>query len=186
MKVESNKLGMALFVASEAFFFSLLILAYLYFQTASGGARVAQHQLDPFTTGAFSLCLIGSSLTIWLAGRSAKQGSNQRAAMWVTVTVLLGIVFLAGQGMEWSRLLGSGVTIAQGLFGTTFFTLTGFHGLHVLIGLLALSIFVGLSFSSHGSAPKPATLEVLSLYWHFVDVVWIVIFSVIYLRLVFA
>jgi heme/copper-type cytochrome/quinol oxidase subunit 3 len=186
MKVESNKLGMALFVASEAFFFSLLILAYLYFQTASGGTRVAHNQLDPLTTGAFSLCLIGSSLTIWLAGRSAKQGSNQRAAMWVILTVLLGLVFLAGQGMEWSRLLGSGVTMAQGLFGTTFFTLTGFHGLHVLIGLLALSIFIGLSFSSHGSAPKPGTLEVLSLYWHFVDVVWIVIFSVIYLRLVFA
>lgn len=186
MKVESNKLGMALFVASEAFFFSLLILAYLYFQTATGGARVAHHQLDPLTTGAFSLCLIGSSLTIWLAGRSARQGSGQRTTMWVTATVLLGIVFLAGQGMEWSRLLGSGVTVAQGLFGTTFFTLTGFHGLHVLIGLLALSTFVGLTITSPESPPKPATLEVLSLYWHFVDLVWIVIFSVIYLRLLLA
>jgi heme/copper-type cytochrome/quinol oxidase subunit 3 len=186
MRIEPNRLGMALFLASEAFFFTLLILAYLYFQSTTGSGSGAIRQLDPMRTGAYSLCLLASSLTIWLAGRSASRGLGRRSVLWVAATVLLGLVFLAGQGLEWSRLLGSGVNMAQSLFGTTFFTLTGFHGLHVLVGLLALSTFVGLTVTSSGPTPKATSLEVLSLYWHFVDLVWIVIFSVIYLRLLLA
>lgn len=182
MRVESNKLGMAFFIASEAFFFSLLILAYLYFQTAPATANTAAHNLDPVKTGFFSLFLLASSLSIWRAGREASDGRSRQAAGYVILTILLGIVFLAGQGLEWRRLILSGTSVNQGLFGTTFFTLTGFHGLHVLIGLIALTIFSALTLAPGSPTPKASSLETLSLYWHFVDAVWIVIFTVIYLR----
>ena len=99
---------------------------------------------------------------------------------WLLATVGLGAVFLCGQGREYAQLLREHVTISRNLFGTTFFTLTGFHGLHVLIGLVALAILLGLALAGGFKDPRAPGVGAVGLYWHFVDAVWIVIFAVVY------
>jgi heme/copper-type cytochrome/quinol oxidase subunit 3 len=183
--VEKNKLGMSLFIGSEAVFFILLILAYAYFHNiaASSGANTSAKVLDPLTTGFFSLFLFSSSFTVWRAGKSMEKENFQSMRLWLIVTILLGAIFLFGQGLEWSHLFNEGTTISANLFGTTFFTLTGFHGMHVIIGLIMLGVLVGMAFAGNFRSKRSAAVEVISLYWHFVDVVWVVIFSVVYLTL---
>ena len=137
--------------------------------------------LDPVKTGCFSVALLSSSLTLWGAERSHKG-----TGVWLLATIGLGLVFLVGQGLEYAYLLIHHVTISHDLFGTTFFTLTGFHGLHVLVGLLLLSILAGLAFFGHEHEPTNDAVNVIAIYWHFVDAVWIVIFGVVYLWRFFA
>jgi heme/copper-type cytochrome/quinol oxidase subunit 3 len=173
--MEKNKLGMVLFLASEAVFFTLLIVAYVYLHNRVGSGPSAASSLDPRTTFIYSLFLFASSLTVWLAGRGRARW------LWLLATILLGLVFLAGQALEWARLLGSGTTVSTDLFGTTFFTLTGFHGLHVTIGLIALMILLALTLGGRLSSRRSAALETIAIYWHFVDAVWIVIFAAVYL-----
>jgi heme/copper-type cytochrome/quinol oxidase subunit 3 len=103
------------------------------------------------------------------------------AAVGLLTTFALGAVFLVGQGLEYAALLRSDVTISRDLFGTTFFTLTGFHGLHVFIGLLMISLLTGITLRGRRGQPRPGAVEAVSIYWHFVDAVWVVIFSVVYL-----
>lgn len=183
--MEKNKLGMILFICSEVIFFSLLILAYLYFQqtAAANGGPTAANSLNPYATSLVSLFLFASSFTIWRAGKSLAHQHSGRFQFWLLATIGLGVLFLAGQGLEWRKLLINNTTVSSDLFGTTFFTLTGFHGLHVLVGLIALSILFGIMRTSDFKGASSPGVEALSLYWHFVDVVWVVIFSVIYLRL---
>ncbi|MEJ2559565.1 MAG: heme-copper oxidase subunit III [Anaerolineae bacterium] len=164
--MEKNKLGMILFIASESIFFTLLILAYGYFNSGTVSGPTAASSLDPAVTGFVSLFLWSSSFTIWRAGKNLEQGNHSRLGMWLLATIVLGILFLTGQGIEWSHLIGQGATISRNLFGTTFFTLTGFHG------------------AGYFKGTQSAGVTVISLYWHFVDAVWIVIFSVVYLTLV--
>jgi heme/copper-type cytochrome/quinol oxidase subunit 3 len=182
---EKNKLGMILFISSETIFFTLLILAYLYFQRAAAGngGPTAAGSLDPLTTGLVSLFLFASSFTIWRAGKSLAHQQRGRLQLWLLATLGLGVLFLVGQGLEWQRLLTNSTTISSNLFGTTFFTLTGFHGFHVLVGLVALAILLSLARLGDFKAPPSPAVETISLYWHFVDVVWVVIFSVVYLRI---
>jgi heme/copper-type cytochrome/quinol oxidase subunit 3 len=124
---------MALFIASESIFFLAIVMAYLALRP--GGAAVAKAELDVGRTAIFSLFLFASSATMTIAERRrARDG-----ATWLLVTAGLGVVFIAGQGLEYARLLESGIAPRTGMFGTTFFTLTGLHGLHVLIGLAAIS-----------------------------------------------
>jgi heme/copper-type cytochrome/quinol oxidase subunit 3 len=182
--MEKNKLGMILFICSESIFFGLLILAYGYFNSASVSGPTAASSLDPAVTGFVSLFLWASSFTIWRAGKNLEQGNHSRLAAWLLATIVFGVLFLTGQGIEWSHLISQGATISQNLFGTTFFTLTGFHGLHVLIGLVMLATLFGLTWAGHFKGTQSAGVTVVSLYWHFVDVVWVVIFSVVYLTLV--
>jgi len=95
-------------------------------------------------------------------------------------TVLLGAIFLLGQAWEYAQLIGENVTIGGSLFGTTFYTLTGFHGLHVLGGLIALLILFGLAMGGHITPARSIAVETVELYWHFVDVVWVIIFAMVY------
>jgi heme/copper-type cytochrome/quinol oxidase subunit 3 len=179
---DQNRIGMICFILSEAVFFLLLILAYLYFHIQAGqNGPNAANSLDPLRTGIFSIFLIASSFTVWLANRSLGRGKQTGFRFWLLATILLGLIFLIGQGTEWNRLIGEKTTISSNLFGTTFFTLTGFHGLHVLIGLIMLSVLLGLAFSRSLRGASSPALEVISLYWHFVDLVWIIIFSTVYL-----
>ena len=101
--------------------------------------------------------------------------------LWLLATIALGIVFILGQALEWRELLARGVTLGRDQFGTTFFTLTGFHGLHVIVGLLALATVAALGFAGDLDGGDEAALGTVALYWHFVDAVWVVVFSVIYL-----
>jgi heme/copper-type cytochrome/quinol oxidase subunit 3 len=182
--IEMNQLGVLLFVLSEAAFFLLLILAYAYFMTFPENGPTPKGSLDPLFTGLFSLLLWASSFTVWQAGRSLKQGKPRGLAAWLVVTILLGVGFLIGQGIEWARLITEGTTISRNLFGTTFFTLTGFHGAHVIIGLLMLGILFG--FATRGAFKGSSrAVDSVSIYWHFVDGVWIIIYSLIYLTIVF-
>ena len=178
--MERNKLGMLLFVISEAVFFLLLITAYIFYN--QGGRDAAStHLLNPLKSGIFSLALLSSSVTMHLAGSNARRQNFQRVGLWLAGTIVLGAVFLVGQGAEYAQLLREHVTISRNLFGTTFFTLTGFHGLHVFIGLLMLAILLGLALAGRGREPTAPAVETISIYWHFVDAVWIVIFAVVYL-----
>jgi len=184
--IDKNLQGTALFLASEAVFFVLLILAFVYyhknfFNASSGAPPNAGRVLDPVRTGIYTICLLASSATIWWAGHSLKRGNQRMMRLSLFATVVLGAVFLYGQGREYQRLIGENVTISRNLFGSTFFTLTGFHGLHVFMGLVAIAILFGLALAGAFKKPHSVAIEAISLYWHFVDVVWIVIFATVYL-----
>jgi len=175
----------ALFLVSEAAFFALLILAFIYYHRnfflASGGPPNGGKVLDPVLTGVYTACLLASSATIWWAGRALKRGNRRMTRLALLATVLLGAVFLVGQGREYAHLIDENVTISRNLFGSTFFTLTGFHGFHVLMGLVAIAILFGLASGGWFRGSHSVAIEAVSLYWHFVDVVWIVIFATVYL-----
>ena len=177
--MEKNKLGIGTFIVSEANFFLMLILTYVYFHSRS--SATADKYLEPAKIAINTFVLLSSSLTVWLAERNLKRGRHTGFCAWLFVTILLGAIFLFGQGIEWSSLIKKNVTISSGLFGTTFFTLTGFHGFHVFVGLIMLSILFGLGLAGDFKNRKSSAVESVSLYWHFVDVVWIVIFSIVYL-----
>jgi heme/copper-type cytochrome/quinol oxidase subunit 3 len=164
-------LGMALFIASESIFFLSIVAVYVALRP--GGLATAKSELDIGRTAIFSVFLFSSSATMSLAERRASRG-------WLLATAVLGAAFLAGQGLEYARLLTSGIAPSTGLFGTTFFTLTGLHGLHVLIGLAAIA---GLFVASrrHGRRVRAVAWQGVAWYWHFVDAVWVVVFSVVYL-----
>jgi len=177
------------FIVSESGFFVILILSYVFFNLSTKEAAAA---LDVRTTGIFTACLIGSSLTLYVAERSLERGRTAAFRTWLLVTFLLGLVFMCGQAREYMGLLGRGISVDSTLFAATFFTLTGFHGLHVTLGLVALGILVGLAFAGDfGGKASPVggslgksrrALRAVGLYWHFVDVVWVVVFSIVYVR----
>jgi heme/copper-type cytochrome/quinol oxidase subunit 3 len=177
--IEKHKLGMGLFLLSEVFFFALLILAYIFFN-ASGASEQAR-SLTPATAAIFTVFLLGSSGTLWLAERSMAREQPGGLRLWLLVTIVLGAIFLIGQGREYALLIGENVTISSSLFGSSFFTLTGFHGLHVFSGLVALAIVLLLALRQPAAGTHSIALETIGWYWHFVDVVWIVIFTIIYL-----
>jgi cytochrome c oxidase subunit 3/cytochrome o ubiquinol oxidase subunit 3 len=116
-----------------------------------------------------------------MAGKAIRQ-SHQRFLAWWGLTILLGILFLVGTGLEWSDLIGKwGLTIDRNMFGTTYFTLVGFHALHVTIGVTVMIIVLGLALRQQITERNPMAVEVVSWYWHFVDGVWVVVFTLVYL-----
>jgi heme/copper-type cytochrome/quinol oxidase subunit 3 len=174
------RMAMLLFVASEAVFFILLIIAYVVYHATSPSAGDASRYLEVPKTAAFTACLIFSSFTMWRADIHFGNGRRRPALAWLAATMALGTVFLMGQGSEYVFLLRNDVTISRDLFGTTFYTLTGFHGLHVFIGLIMLATLFGLKLKREAMTPSEA-VESVSIYWHFVDAVWLIIFPVVYL-----
>jgi cytochrome c oxidase subunit 3 len=178
--------GMIAFLVSEAAFFSTLVMVYLVFigaDTQPGGrggptpAEVLSMRLVIITT----ICLLSSSATIHFAERALRQGSEIGFRIWWMLTILLGIVFLAGTAYEWRDLIANGVTLQRNLFGTTYYTLVGFHGAHVTVGVIIMLIVLGLALSRQVTASNPHGVELVSWYWHFVDGVWVVVFTVVYI-----
>jgi len=180
-RIESNTLGMALFLVNEAVFFALLIIAYLTYRNSVIVGPNAANSLDPLFTLIFTIALLASSFTMWRADKSLEKGNHRGLILWLLATIALGLIFLIGQGWEYWRLLTNDVTISSNLFGTTFFTLTGFHGLHVIGGLIMLSILTGIALTGRFKGPRSGAVSAISLYWHFVDVVWIFIFTIVYI-----
>jgi cytochrome c oxidase subunit I len=177
---DKNKAGVIVFIISEAGFFGVLILAYLFYNatTASGpGSR----ELNVLKTSIFSVCLFASSFTIWRSEVAERMNKQTRMKLWLAFTILLGGIFVIGQGTEYWDLYRTGVTVSLDLFATTFFTLTGFHGLHVCVGLLALLIVLGVALGRSFKNGQLPALGPVGLYWHFVDVVWVFVFSIVYL-----
>jgi heme/copper-type cytochrome/quinol oxidase subunit 3 len=178
--IDKNRLGMMVFLASEVAFFGTLILAYIYFTSAETNGPNAANTLDPYVTLIFTIALLASSFTLWRAQKSIEHGEQNGLRMWLLATIVLGAIFIGGQGWEWSNLIRENVTIAGSLFGTTFFTLTGFHGLHVISGLIVLLVLLILALAGSLNQARAQAVATVELYWHFVDVVWIVIFSLLY------
>jgi cytochrome c oxidase subunit 3 len=185
--------GMLTFLASEVAFFGTLIMAYVYFlrQSSHGEPNPSQVFYWPklWVTLFFSACLFSSSLTVHVAGKALRQ-SRQRFLAWWGLTIVLGILFLIGTGLEWRELIHKwGLTIDRNMFGTTYFTLVGFHALHVTVGVTVMSIILGLTWCQTRVSgppdksvwPTSTRVEVVSWYWHFVDGVWAVVFTLVYL-----
>ena len=181
-----HQVGMLTFLASEVAFFGTLIMAYIYFlrQSSQGEPNPSQVFYWPrlWVTVFFSVCLFSSSLTIHVAGRALRRESRQWFLAWWGLTIVLGILFLVGTGLEWSDLIRKwGLTIDRNMFGTTYFTLVGFHALHVTIGVTVMSIVLGLALRRQITERNSTSVEVVSWYWHFVDGVWAVVFTLVYL-----
>jgi heme/copper-type cytochrome/quinol oxidase subunit 3 len=178
--IEKNVLGMALFLLNEIVFFAMLIIAFVNYQANRINQPGPSNSLHPGTAAIYTVFLLSSSATIFMADRALERKNNRGVSIWLVATIVLGGVFLVGQGIEYYDLLARHITPSTNLFGTTFFSLTGFHGLHVFVGLVMLMIAAGFAFSGAFKSGKSSALGAVSLYWHFVDVVWIFIFSLIY------
>jgi heme/copper-type cytochrome/quinol oxidase subunit 3 len=181
--LEKNRVGMITFLVSESCFFLMLVLAWLFYNSHPMTGPSPTSTLDAHKTGLFTLCLLASSATIWLAEKQLRAGRHGWFRGLLGLTIALGAIFIFGQGQEYLRISQQGIVVSSNLFTTTFFTLTGFHGLHVCVGLVLLLIMMGLSLAGDFKTGRIEAVKSISLYWHFVDVVWIAVFSVIYLKL---
>lgn len=176
-----NKTMIRLVVGTEAMFFLSLIMAFVYMAYNAGFEAHAVKALNVKASSLFTLVLLSSSFTFWLAAKNYKKRNMRRLKLWLMATILLGAVFLFGQGREYYHLIRENITLSDSVFGTSFFTLTGFHGLHVLIGLIIMCIVLLLALSGDFKNKPTSMLHVAGTYWHFVDAVWIVVFTVVYI-----
>jgi heme/copper-type cytochrome/quinol oxidase subunit 3 len=179
--LDNRKMFMWVFLASECLFFGALISTYLIYR---GKSLVGPYPHEVFNipyTSISAFVLLMSSLTMVLALGALRRGDHRGLRIWLLATALLGCVFLGGQVFEFTVFYREGVSLSTNLFGTSFFVLTGFHGAHVTVGVIILLSFWVMSMRGLVSQQQSLNVELAGLYWHFVDVVWIVIFTVIYL-----
>jgi len=177
--VDHRKVGMWLFIASEVMFFGGLIATYLHYKYTLGFPEASR--LDIVAVGVNTTILLTSSLAVVMALSSIRAGRSGRMSVFLLLTILLGATFLTGQALEFSHLYGEGVTLTGSVFGSSFFALTGFHGLHVLAGVVWAIVVLVRGLRRAFSAERNMGVEVFGLYWHFVDIVWIMLFTLIYL-----
>ncbi len=207
--LSNMKLAMWLFLGSECLLFGALISSYLLSkarfvtEVVAGNPTVInslladgmpQEIIDefraeasvepfwdiPFTSGS-SFILLMSSLTMVLAHKAVHEGDYRNSRVWLAATALLGSTFIAGQVYEFTAFFREGLTYDGSLFGSAFYTLTGFHGVHVTGGIIMLMSLLVLSFRGKLQQDRAETVELVGLYWHFVDIVWILIFTLVYL-----
>lgn len=177
---EPNKLSMLLFISSEVFFFGSLLVTFLVHRQGPG-LDTLRTEVEVPRVALFSLALFASSATVSLAGRQFARGNLAGLRDWLLATIALGLIFLGGQALEYRHLLDAGVNLSTGIVGSAFFTLTGFHGLHVLGGLVALLALWSTADLPAFRARGEKAFEPIALYWHFVDVVWVFILGIVYL-----
>ena len=178
-------LGMILFITSEVMFFAGLFAAYFATRAANADEwppDVFANVLDPLGPIIFAtIILVLSSFTCQFAVWSIRKGDRKGFVRNTAITFILGVIFLVMQAFDYSILFGEGLTLGSGAFGTTYYTLTGFHGAHVFGGVLMLGVILYRGAAGQFSARHHDAVEAVSLYWHFVDVVWILLFSILYL-----
>ena len=173
-----GRVGMLSLIVGESAIFTIFVVAYIYYIGRSTYGPTPQILDVPIFN---TICLLSSSLTIWMAERAIERGRTRTFGAWWGLTVLLGIVFLAGTAQEWTRLIvHEGLTIRTNLFGTTFYSLVGLHATHVVVGLIGLSLVMLFTLMGRVEQRHAERIQVLSLYWHFVDAVWVVVFTVVY------
>jgi cytochrome c oxidase subunit 3 len=173
--------GMLLFIASEVMFFGGLFATYFNARASVGAGNwepPAGGELDLPLAAVLTAILVASSFTMQFGVWAIRRGDTGKLRLWTGITLLLGILFLSGQLYDYSEL---GFGISDGVFGTVFYTLTGFHGAHVFGGTVGLTIVLARATRGQFSARNHVAVEAVSMYWHFVDVVWIGVFSTIYL-----
>jgi heme/copper-type cytochrome/quinol oxidase subunit 3 len=177
----TTKIAMWIFLASECLLFGALITTYLLYRGRSVVGPYPHEIYDIPYTSVSSFVLLASSLTMVLALSAIQRGEMSKFRGWMLTTAMLGCTFIGGQIYEFTTFVREGLTLKTNLFGSTFFTLTGFHGAHVTVGILMLLTLVGLSMMGRVTKENHLSVELVGLYWHFVDIVWIVIFTVVYL-----
>ncbi|MGH2699886.1 MAG: aa3-type cytochrome oxidase subunit III [Actinomycetota bacterium] len=181
-RTPSALLGMIIFITSELMFFGALFGAYFTLRAqADQWPSPGTPHIDTLRTAIFTVFLVTSSFTQHLGVVAIRRGDKEGLVRWTAITIALGALFLAGQALEYTELFGEGFTIGTNVFGTLFFTMTGFHGLHVAGGLLMLGIVTAKARMGHFSSDRHGPAEAVGYYWHFVDVVWIFLFVVLYL-----
>ncbi len=178
--VHIRRTAMWVFLGSEAMFFAAMISSFLLYRTTTNGGPGAEIFEVPFTS-ASSFVLLMSSLTMVLAHHAFGRSDMRQTRIWLIATALLGSTFLAGQIFEFTEFVREGLTPGVSPFGSAFYMLTGFHGIHVFVGVLLLTAMVILSSTGRLKQDSGLNVELIGLYWHFVDIVWIVIFTVVYL-----
>ena len=174
-----GRVGMACLIVAESAIFTIFVVAYLFYAGKSLAGPTPREVLE--TPIFYTICLLSSSLTIHFASRFLERGKRGAfLGLWV-LTIVLGGLFLFGTAQEWRRLIYErGLTITTNLFGTSYYSLVGLHATHVTAGLLMLSIVLLFGLAGRVGREHSARVDVLSLYWHFVDAVWVVVFTVVY------
>ena len=167
-------------IVAESAIFTIFVVAYLFYLGKSlSGPTPSQVLQIPWVN---SICLLSSSATIWRSEQAIKAGLIKRFSAWWMATVVLGAIFLVGTAQEWRKLIETdGLTIHTNLFGTTFYSLVGLHAFHVVAGLVMLALVLAMALAGRIKAIHAERIKVLAIYWHFVDAVWVVVFTVVYL-----
>jgi len=174
-----GRVGMACLIIAESAIFTIFVVAYLYYLGKSLSGPTPHEVLE--TPIFYTICLLSSSLTIHLAGKLLERGRRGAFLLFWLLTIALGALFLYGTGQEWHRLIYEhGLTISTNLFGTTYYSLVGLHAFHVTVGLILLTIVLLFGLAGRVGQEQSARIDALSLYWHFVDAVWVVVFTVVY------
>jgi heme/copper-type cytochrome/quinol oxidase subunit 3 len=179
--ISNEKLAMWVFLGSDCLLFGGLISTYLLLRHRSVDGPQPEGFFDIPFTSVSSFVLLMSSLTMALAVASIHRGDVRRCRVWLTGTAVLGSIFIGGQVYEFTTFYNEGLGFTTNIFGSAFYTLTGFHGVHVTVGIIMLMTLVVVSLRGNLGPERAETVEIFGLYWHFVDIVWIIIFTVVYL-----
>jgi len=175
-----RKIGVISLIVTETALFTIFAVAYLYYIGKSLSGPFPAQVLEPPILA--TICLLSSSVTIMLAERAFRTGANGSFKLWWLITILLAAVFLGWTALEWRRLIYQhNLTIRTNLFGTSFYSLVGLHATHVVAGLILLSLVFWLSLRGLVTRSYSEHIEMVSWYWHFVDAVWVVVFTVVYI-----
>jgi cytochrome c oxidase subunit III len=175
-----GRVGMLSLIIGETAIFTIFVVAYIFYigKSISGPTPQQVLELPVFNT----ICLLSSSVTIWLAEHAIEHKKMKRFAAFWALTIALGLIFIVGTGLEWQKLIyHDGLTISTNLFGTTFYSLVGLHATHVVVGLIMLSLVLLFTLTGRVKPEHAERIQVLALYWHFVDAVWVVVFTVVYI-----
>jgi cytochrome c oxidase subunit 3/cytochrome o ubiquinol oxidase subunit 3 len=174
-----GKVAMYCLIFAETTIFAIFVVAYIYYIGRSRFGPTPQQVLEIPVFN--SICLLSSSFTIWLAERALHKRQMNGFSLWWGVTILLGLIFMVGTALEWKKLIYvDGLTIRTNVFGSTYYCLVGLHAFHVIVGLLMLSLVLIFGLMGKLTPNHTERVETLSLYWHFVDAVWVVVFTVVY------
>ncbi len=175
-----GRVGMYCLIIGECAIFTIFVVAYVFYigKSLNGPTPAQVLEVPIFNT----ICLLSSSVTIWLAERAIERGILRTFGLWWAATIALGVTFLIGTGLEWYKLIyHDGLTIRTNLFGTTFYSIVGLHATHVVVGLTMLLLVLLFTLTGHVREEHSERIQVLALYWHFVDAVWVVVFTVVYI-----
>lgn len=175
-----RRVGMSALIVGESAIFTIFVVAYVFYMGKSLTGPTPQQVLEVPILG--TICLLSSSFTIWRADKAIEADRMVRFTLWLAVTIIHGAVFLMGTALEWKKLIYQhGLTISTNLFGTTFYSLVGLHATHVVVGLFLLSATFVFSLFGWVDSRQSERFGVIALYWHFVDGVWVVVFTLVYL-----
>lgn len=174
-----GRVAMAFLIVAESALFTIFVVAYIYYmgRDVQGPKPGEVLELPIFST----ICLLSSSFFIWLAERDIEHGRMSSFNLWWGITFLLGLIFIVATGMEWHKLITRDhLTVSTNLFGTTYYCLVGLHATHVIVGLTLLLIVLLFGLTGRLKPQHSERVQVLSLYWHFVDAIWVVVFTLVY------